>query len=58
MKQVKVLSVKNGSELEQAVNRAIRETETGFTGVTNVETFPEGDGITAVIHYDTEYYTI
>ena len=58
MKQVKVLSVKNGSELEQAVNRAIRETETGFTGVTNVETFQEDDGLTAVIHYDTEYYTI
>lgn len=58
MKQVKVLSVKNGSELEQAVNRAIREIEQGFTGVTNVETFQEDDGITAVIHYDTEYYTI
>ena len=58
MQQVKVLSVKNGSELEQAVNRAILEIETAFTGVTNVETFQEDDGITAVIHYDTEYYTI
>ena len=58
MQQVKVLSVKNGSELEQAVNRAVQKIDTGLTGVTKVETFPEGDGITAVIHYDTEYYTI
>ena len=55
---MRVISGKGSDELEQAVNRAIREIEQGFTGVTNVETFQEDDGITAVIHYDTEYYTI
>ena len=58
MKQIKVLSELSGNELEMAVNRAIREIENCFTAVTNVETFHEDDGITAVIHYDTEYYTI
>ena len=58
MLKVRVISGKGSDELEQAVNRAIREIEQGFTGVTNVETFQEDDGITAVIHYDTEYYTI
>ena len=58
MLKVRVISGKRADEFEAAVNKAVSEIDCGFAGVKKIETYQYEDGYTAVIHYDTEYYTI
>ena len=58
MLKVCAISGLSGKEFEEAVNKAIANIEGCFTHVTKVETYQEEEGLTAVIYYDTEYYTI